>query len=76
MASANFQLVGALQGQNFGHGFRVFHDPIFHDPWRWECSFSGVVKIFVDGPLNVLLLDLVIKQYPKFSGLPVFIKFL
>ena len=29
MASANFQLVGALQGQNVGHGFRAFHDSVF-----------------------------------------------
>ena len=46
----------------------AFHDHFI--PWCWE-SILRFGKDFVDSPLNVLLLDEAIKQYPKFSGPPV-----
>ena len=49
--------------------------PIFPSMWGSFIA-TDVMKIFVDRLHNVLFLDLAIKQYPKFSGLHVFINIL
>ena len=64
MTSVSFQLLEPLLGHKLDHDLEGGHFMTISSPFA-----SG--KGFVDRPLNVLLLDYAIKQYPKFSRPPV-----
>ena len=66
MASVSFQLAEPLFVHKLDHDF----EGLFY-PKLLRMSILKFGKDFVDRPLNVLLLDYAIKQYPKFSGPPV-----
>ena len=70
MASVNLQLEEPLFAHKLGHDFEGGISGPFY-PMVLRMSILRFSKDFVDQPLNVLLLDQAIKQYPKFSGPPV-----